>query len=351
MAQYTLSNRDINEWTRTLNLTMPHWERKVTNETLDKRLAMNILKRHGRIRYNQTGNGVMWTPKYKVRPLNDYLSGQTITVQQRNLHQQASMADKQKEMNDLITRKEQLQNRGKDAIKNLFRDKLSDLRDDMATQFDSQFYKDGHTNTGDFNGIASFKAYTAASSMLIAGNDNYAGLSTVPGAYGRSSYADPEYHFWSPILVNDTADWGATDTWEAEADQIVSYAISKTMGNNAEDQRIDYVITTHTRYHQFDQLLRTNARIIMKGEKLTKAGFQGLIFDGAEVGWTQNCPSGYTYGINASQVWLRILSPKLIDAHVEYDVDVHGWKITALILGNFIFNSPRHFFITADMSS
>jgi len=262
------------------------------------------------------------------------------------------MADKEKEMNDLISRKEQLQNRGKEAIKNLFADKLRDLTEDMATQFDTQFYANGHTTVADFNGFESFCEHTAASTaILAAGNDTYAGLSTVPGALGGSSYADPEYHYWSPILISDNADWTATDTWKAEADQILSYAIAKTMGNNAEDQRIDYVIMDFTRYHQITELLRTNGRIIQKGEALTKAGFKAFEFDGVELTWAQNATADVTNGINSSKVSLRLLSPKLIDPHVVYDLNVHAWKISALILGNFKFDSPRHFFQTANYSS
>lgn len=351
MAAFTLSGRDIGEWTRVLETTLPKFSKKVANECFVKKVMLNILKKHGRIRYNETGNGYIWPVKYKARDLNDYTDGQQITATRKNLTMQATMAWKMREMNDVITRKEQLMNRGKEALVKLFRNKFNSLKEDMATRINDTIFEDGHTTVASMNGLKSWYGYTAASTNLrAAGNDTYAGISTVQATHGGSSYADPEYGFWSPVLVNDTGAWAGTDTWVAAADEICTYGTAQANANSGEGSGIRYIVTTLNRWTQMKQLIEGSGRYAPKGTKLA-AGFDSFSYDGVDVVWSESAPASYTWGINPSKMALHVLSSGLIDTHVEYDIDIHGWKISSLLIGNLIFNSPRHFFATTDFSS
>jgi len=351
MPQYTLSNRDIAEYTRVLETTLPSFSKKVQNECFTKKVMLAILKKHGRIRYNESGNGKIWVVKYKTRDLNNYTDGQEITASRKNLYKQATMAWKMREMNDVITRKEMLMNRGKNALVKLFRNKFDSLKEDMASRINDTVFEDGHTTATSMNGMRSWYGYTAASTnKRAAGNDTYAGLSTVQGNYGGSSYADSQYGFWSPVLINDTGTWSGTDTWVASADEISTYAIASANANSGEGGGIRYIVTTLVRWHGMKHLIEGSGRYLPKGDKLA-AGFDSFSYDGVDVVWSESAPTSYTWGINPKKMALHVLSPGLIDTHVDYDIDIHGWKISSLLVGNYIFDSPRHFFATKDFSS
>jgi len=334
------------EFTAVLRSTHEKFVQGLSNQVQKKKFIFWAYKKHGRIRFNESGSKLDWRIKYKRRSHTGYADGDVITYSRKNLAQKAELPWRGYVMDDMITEKQRLMNRGKEAIFKMYGNLARDMKEDFLDDFDDEFYVDGNAtgNTKRMHGLESFfgEAGTADADLVATASDTYAGLSTVKGTYGGAD-GDPHYDFWTPILVNATGDWGATDTWAVEADQILRYAITLTMKNTKKDKRVDYVLTGHDWFTKLLNLLQAEERIEASNKELTAAGFRNLIFDGVNVVWASNCADNVAYGLDMAETELKFLTSDVVVSRSDFSMKNLGWLFAMYTFGNFRFN-PRHFF-------
>jgi len=193
-------------------------------------------------------------------------------------------------------------------------------------------------------------------------NDTYAGLSTVLGNYGGenesnvvwpSGVADPEYDFWSPLLVNYTCTGfsGATDTFVAQGDEAMRYAIIHSQRNATMDGQITNIVLARGLYMDLLNLLDGKEQIqVVPGDpaagSLRTLGFKNVVsFDGVDVSWEGAVPTNVGYGYNINNIQLLSMDDSLFRSEgPEYQIESQAFVAVVSTLSNLKFASPRNFF-------
>jgi hypothetical protein len=369
-------------WERTAHTTLVQHMTDVEETMLRNFPFFALLDSSGRIDYNESGSGFDWPVQNKLHAVQGNNGETPRSFQRRNLWTTAHLEFRGYHATDQMFRKEFLENRGPEAIVKVFDRMTERLEQSMKQALSTEVYADGNAvgNEDSWHGLetmfalngtvnAGDGAQRAANAADIVGypSGTYAGLSTELGNYGGSNVegvwpngkADPQYDFWSPIVVNYTsthADMPAsTNTFAAQGDEAMRYAIIQTQRNSSQDGQVDAVFLARNLYGAFLNLIDDKEQIhVMGGAQtpLRALGFKNVVyFDGIEVTWDTGIANGIGYGLNVQNISLKSMEDRLLAVEgPEYDIDDQSYKCVVSTLSNLKFKSPRNFFKLAPLA-
>jgi hypothetical protein len=363
------------EFNRALQTTISEFMLGAEDNTIRNRKFLALLKAKGRLTFNHSGTDLNWGIRYKQRQLAGYADGDTIMFQRSDTFKRANIAWRGYTLNDMVTKKEKLMNRGKPALIQYVSELVENMMEDFTAAFHKQLYIDGNAtgNSKYIHGFDSFcSTFTNSPGNLVAiPNNTYASLSTNPGTYGGSwtgtwpnGYGDSEYDFWSPILVDYTnTGWPeTTKTWPNTCHDALRYGIIKCKRNDSIKGMLDVVMLDQELYRQWLPVLDNKERVIVnpgsgsdtgqgKGARptLRNLGFGDVQnFEGAEVTWEYNVPvdaagNPQGYGYNMDEMELCSLQDRLfVSDGPNYDEATMADRYAIHMFGNMKFN-PRYF--------
>jgi hypothetical protein len=332
-----------------------------------------LLENNGRMKMNCGGRGFDWPVRYKRRPVEGNTGETPRNFARVPTEKLAALGYRGYQSTDSIYEREKLENRGPEAIIQTFENMVSRITEDIRQTLATEPYIDGEAsgNTTCWHGLESMfgsngtvNISTGAQRAANAGDkvgyptDTYADLITTLGQYGGENesgavwpdgVATPEYDFWSPLIVcyNSTAFNGAADTFAAQGDEAMRYAIINAQRNSSLDGQVTNIILARNLYNDLLNLFDNKEQIQVTSENGLRAlGFKNVVvFDGVEVSWETGVPTGVGYGINYNHIELRSMYGNLFESEgPEYDMHTQAYNSVVKTLSNFKFKSPRNFF-------
>lgn len=362
------------EWARIAATTLPRFVKGAEDATFRNRVLLRKLKQKGRVKTNVSGDGLSWRVRFMYAPMTTNNGAQPITFSGKNRYVKAFLDYEGYQVNDFVTKRERLKNKGTEAILNIYGTQVSELMEDIQNQFPQEIYINSAAagNEGRMSGIETMlgtngQSINVTSGALrarniadptIAPSATYAGLSTALGNLGGSWNAStdinstwpyglgtPEYDATSPTIVDYTSSaFSATATWAANAQAALRHGIW-AMKRNA-DVTIPLVMTGTGMYRDFLNSLAPKERInLQDAEGDDKLGYGNSIYwDGAQITSEFGIPGGVAYGFDLNSMDVISLQDDLFvpDGPTENQV-ARGWVTVVDCLGNFKFRSPRNF--------
>lgn len=363
------------QWARSIATTMSDHMREVEDAMLRNYKFSAMMQSEGRIEYNCAGRGFDWRVRYRNHPMEGNTGETTRTFDRKNLYQTAILDWRGYQATDAISERE-LQE-AKDSKNALIKviDGFGDrIKKSMEQGLAQQWLVDGNATGNEkfWHGIESFMGATQtinsstgaartanAADFVGAPDDTYAGLNTDLADKGGSQYsgsvwpngnADPEYDYWSPLLVNYTCTGfgGAADTWVAQGDEALRFGIIHSQRNETEGVAADMVWLARNLYYDFLNLIDGKEQIITTADtKMKGLGFgNSVLFDGVEVTWDTAIANNVGYALNFKNMKLRCMYDSVVTVSkddVFYDPYTQYINAAAKHLGNLMFKSPRNF--------
>jgi hypothetical protein len=325
---------------------------------------------------NQGGLGLNWQVRYRNQPVTGN-NGETPRVFARqNLFVDANLPYRGYQVTDSIYKREMLENRGQAALINVASKMASRLQESMTEHLSKEVWIDGSKagNELRFHGLESMFAIDgtikiddgtkrAANPADMFGwpADNYAGINTGLGATAGSQLegvwpngvCDPEFDYWSPIVVNYTstafkASTGATtSTWQDNCVVATREGIHQAKRNDTRESQIDMVVLDRAMYISYLNKLDSKERaIVTRTNGLKSYGFLDVFEqDGVEVTTEYAVPTGCGYGLSIQNMELRCMEGSLLTSEGPfYNEDTQAFRYVVSVLANIKMKSPRNFF-------
>jgi len=358
------------DWARSIGTTIVNHLREEEIASLRKYKVFASLEGRGQVRTNMAGRGFDFEVQYRNHtPTGN--NGETPRVFARqNLWKNAELEYRGAQVTDAIYKKEMLENRGAQALVNVAGKMSNRLLTSMEQYLAKEWVVDGYATGNElrFHGIESFMGATQtlnkstgvartanADDPFGAPNDSYAGLSTVLGAYGGSQKsgqwpngeADPEFDFFSPVIVNYTSNYFGGTTWAANCVKATREAIHQTRRNDTLEDQVDTVILDRRLYIDFLNTLDSKERVIVSRQNgLRSYGFNDVFeLDGVEISQEGSVPANVGYGLAIGNMELLCMEGQLLNAEGPfYDEITQQYRYVVSMLGNLKFKSPRNFF-------
>lgn len=353
-----------NEFNRVLQTTIAEYVTGAEDDVIRNRKILSMLKAKGRITYGHEGTQLDWGIRYKRRNLEGYADGDTLQFARSDTFKRAQLPWRGYTMQDMVTKKEKLMNRGKAALIKYVSELVTLMMDDVGDRFHSQLYLDGNAsgNERKIHGFDSFTGVSGTSGKCGSPSDTYAGLSTALGTYGGSwtgtwpnGDGDPEYDFFSPILVDATnTGWtSSTKTFAANPVEQLRYGILAAKRSDSKKGMLDAVLLSSPDYSAFATTLDSTEHVYVQaggsGPSLRSFGWGDIQnFEGVEITWefgVPNAADGTTqgYGWNWDQCELMSLQGQLFASEGPfYDEATLSDRFAIHFFGNMKFE-PRYF--------
>jgi hypothetical protein len=351
-------------WTRLANTTIADYMRGEEVNILRNRKLLALLMSRGRISMNHAGTEMDWKVRYKRAQMVGYADGDTLSFARKERHKTAKLGWRGYSTTDSITKMEQLQNKGTTAIINIYAEMATLLKDDLEENFGDELYVNGNA-AGNQKRMHGFESWCASSGPSAGGyvglpSATYAGLSCVLGNYGGAwsinggnvtwpiGTGDPQYDFWSPLLVNYTsASFGGTPTWAANAAAAVRFAITHQGRNKSKTKMMDVITLDPELYRQFLNSQEARQQIQVQRNAptgLVALGFADVInYDGCDITREYGVPSGTGYGVPVMDIELCSLQGQLfVPEGPDFDISTKSYRLSLDFFGNMKAN-PRNF--------
>ena len=368
----------VSDWARVIGTTIVQHLREEELSTFRKFKVYAMLEKAGNVLMNQSGRGFDWNIRYKNATVQGS-SGDTPRVFSRqSLWKRLELPYKGFTTQDSIFRRELLENRGQQALVNVAGKMASRLLTSMEQYLAREWLQDGYAagNELRFHGVESFlnatqtiqvdsgtsvTARTAnAADPFYYPNDSYAGLSTVLGAYGGSQragnwpngYADPEFDFFSPVIVNAASSYFGSTTWRDNCVKAIREGLHQTRRNDTKEDQIDMVLLDRRLYIDMLNTLDAKERVIVSRTNGRRSyGFTDVFeLDGVEISQENSIGSVSStansgYGLCIGNMELLCMEGQLMSSEGPfYDEITQQYRYVVSTLGNLKFKSPRNFF-------
>jgi hypothetical protein len=358
------------DWARSIATTIVNHLREEEVASLRKYKVFAALEGSGNIRTNMSGRGFDWEIQYRNHNPSGNNGETPRSFARQNLWKNAELEYRGAQVTDAIYKKEMLENRSAQALVNVAGKMASRLLTSMEQYLAKEWVVDGYTagNELRFHGIESFmgtngtiNVSTGAQRTANAADpfgyasDTYAGLSTVLGAYGGSQKsgvwpngeADPEYDFYSPVIVNHTSTYFGGSTWAANCVKAVREAIHQTRRNDTKEDQVDMVLLDRRLFIDFLNTLDSKERVIVsRTNGLRSYGFTDVFeLDGVEISGENSIPANTGYGMAIGNIELLCMENQLMVSEGPfYDEQTQQFRYVVSTLGNLKFKTPRNFF-------
>jgi len=367
------------DWARAIGTTIVNYLREEEQTTFRKFKVFAALSGSGNVVTNQAGLGLNWQVRYRNQPVSGN-NGETPRVFARqNLWVDANLPYRGYQVTDAIYKKEMLENRGQQALINVAGNMASRLKESMEQHLAKEVWIDG-TLAGNelrFHGIESMMAIDGTVDITNGAKrtandadmfgwpaDTYAGLQTGLGAVAGSQLegvwpngtSDPEFDFWSPIVVNYTSKAfavsagltaGTAPTWADSCVVATREGIQQAKRNDTRESQIDMVIMDRRMFIEYMNKLDSKERtIVTRTNGLKSYGFNDVFEqDGVEISTEYAVPAGCGYGLSIDNMELHCMEGSLMTAEGPfYNEDTQAYRYVVSVLANLKFKSPRNFF-------
>tara|TARA_R100001594_G_scaffold132352_1_gene172520 strand:+ start:4803 stop:5957 length:1155 start_codon:yes stop_codon:yes gene_type:complete len=366
---------------RTAATTLAKHIRDVEENMLRNYQLGALLEAAGRVNYNNSGEGFDWPVQYRLHTVEGNTGETARNFARRNLWKTANLEYRGYQTTDSMYYREFRSNRGEEGIIKVFDNFVQRLETSIEQALGGEYYVDGYAagNSQGWHGIESLFG-TVSQTLQTDGSGardkntadkvgvptgSYAGISKVLGEAGGSQetttgwpngVADPEYDFWSPLIVNYTSDEfsgtladGSTQSSEfnAQGDEAMRFAIIHAQRNTSQNGQISNIMLARDLYMDLLNLIDEKERIQITSEHQLRAlGFKNTVnFDGIEVSWETAIPQGVGYGLNYQNIELKSMDDSLLRSEgPEYDIHSQAFNAVVSTLSNMKFSSPRNFF-------
>jgi hypothetical protein len=360
------------DWARSIATTIVNYLREEEVASLRKYKFFAALEGAGQIRTNMSGRGFNWQIQYRNHTPSGNNGETPRSFSRENLWKELNLEYRGAQVTDAIYKKEMLENRSTQALVNVAGKMASRLLTSMEQYLSREWVQDGYAagNELRFHGIESFMGATETISAAGAGatnrtknaadpffypNDSYAGLSTVLGAYGGSAdtamwpngKVDPEFDFFSPVIVQAVSSYFGASTWKDNCAKALREALHQTRRNDTKEDQIDMVLLDRRSYIDFLNTLDAKERVIVsRTNGLRSYGFTDVFeFDGVEVSSENSLPANTGYGLSVGNIELLCMENQLMVSEGPfYDELTQQYRYVVSTLGNLKFKSPRNFF-------
>ena len=366
-------------FSRTAATTLAKHIREVEESMLRNYQMGALLEAAGRVNYNNSGEGFDWPVQFRLHKVEGNTGETQRNFARRNLWKTANLEYRGYQATDSMYYREFRSNRGPEGVVKVFENFVDRLETSITQVLGTEYYFDGSAsgNEQSWHGLESMFAVNgtvnistgaqrSANAADKAGyaSDTYAGLSTALGNAGGENesgaiwpdgIADSEYDYWTPLIVNytSTAFSGSADTFAAQGDEAMRYAIINAQRNTSKNGQITNIFLARDLYTDLLNLIDDKERIQISSEHSLRAlGFKNVLnFDGVEVSWESGVPTGVGYGINYDNMELKSMDDSLLRSEGP-DYDIHSQSFNAVVstLSNLKFSSPRNFFKLAALA-
>jgi len=371
------------DWARVIGTTIVNHLREEELTTFRRFKVFSALEGSGNVIMNQGGRGFDWEVRYRNTPVVGNTGENPRTFARQNLWKKAELNYRGYVTTDSIFKREMLENRGREALINVAAKMATRLQESMEQHLASEVYVNGYStgNENRFHGIESFMGQLveggnakginpatgaienmAASMPFAAPGATYAGINTGLGYYGGSQLdgawpdgkADPEYDFYSPVLVNWSSNYwtnnaGLTPSaaWGQNCVSATREGIHQCKRNDTRESAIDMVVLDRKLYIGYLNSLDSKERAIVTRENgLRSYGFSDVFEqDGVEITTEYALPSNTGYGISIGNMELRCMEGTLmVPEGPFYNEELQSYRYAVSVLANLKFKSPRNFF-------
>jgi hypothetical protein len=312
---------------------------------LRNRLRLAMLRKRGRIEYNQSGEQCcIWSVMFSRPETQQYADGAALDFTNHQAFRRLKVNWGAYTNTDSITVMQRAMNEGDNAIVKLYQTKINNLMTGITDDFNRELYKDGSA-TGRENAIHGLETFLTATTpnstdRIAKPNDTYGSsdaLSCINGADGGTwsadltsgstmpnaalatdwpdGYGSPEYDYNSPRLINYSAStWGTGATsWEANCWRVISQAITwgtVTGGQDGTPTLISLASNLFQGYKNHHESLR---RIHIPFKEASDLGFNTntLNQDGVGITLDFDIPANTGYVENLNKVTISSLMPQL----------------------------------------
>jgi hypothetical protein len=358
------------DWARSIATTIVNHLREEEVASLRKYKVFAALEGSGRVRTNVSGRGFDWEIQYRNHVPGGN-NGETPRIFSRqNLWKRLELEFRGAQATDAIYKKEMLENRSAQALVNVAGKMASRLLTSMEQYLAREWIVDGYAagNELRFHGIESFMGVNGsvnitdgsqrsknAADPFLYPSDTYAGLSTALGAYGGSQqtgvwpngYADPEFDFFTPVIVNAASSYFGASAWKDNCVKAVREAIHQTRRNDSKEDQVDMLLLDRRSYIDFLNTLDAKERVIVsRTNGLRSYGFTDVFeLDGIEISSEGSVPANTGYGLAIGNMELLCMEGQLLTSEGPfYDEITQQYRYVVSTLGNLKFKSPRNFF-------
>lgn len=325
------------EWIGIIHTTRPKYMKGASDLTVRKRLLLSMLKKRGRIIYNQSGDECKWQVEYSQPTVETYADGGVINFSNHDAFKQLSHDWRGYVATDSMTKKQNAMNKGEEALIKLFQTKSNRLTKSITDNFSGELYKDGSAagRESAIHGLETFMTAgtVAAGDRIAMCNDSYGGLTTDLGDYGGSwstnlstspnstlatdwpdGQGSSEYDFISPKLVNwSSTAWGTSSTaWEDNCWRVISQAITWLTTTGGQDGQPSLIVLSSDLMQGYKNHHETLRRINVPHKEAQDLGFGDVLNqDGVAIMHDFDCPATVGYCINVNMMEVRSLMPEL----------------------------------------
>lgn len=362
---------------RVAQVTIAKWAKKVSEQTTQRYLLLKMMQEKGRVQGCDGGGEYRWPVRYRDVPITGFIDMDPVEVTRESTKTNAVLGWRSYRTGDFISRRERLENAGEAAMVKIFASREEDIRRMAIRQLAGEFFKDGNraaaTADGkdEWHGIESFMsigAQTNTDELATSHDDTYAGLSTAVAGLDADST-----RVWTPVIVNcNRVVGGSTRAWADYGDEYLRTGfLEAAYGQGAEDN-IDVALLTKSAFKDLLNILDDKERVpISRGAGMGSAGFGvetvgAIELDGVKIMWDAGVPLGdgattyggsetgsangstvYGYGFNTNRMKLLLLGggsgKQIWQSEVNYNATYKGHEIFLYLVGNLVFESPRHF--------
>lgn len=360
---------------RAAQTTLANYSREVEEAMLRQFMILALLESSGRIVYNDSGAGHTWPVQYRLHDIEGNTGETQRIFSRKNLWLNANISWRGYQATDMIYRRELEENKGPEGIIKVFDGLIDRLDESMRQGMGRQFFINGQLSGNEqfwegfetlFPATQTLNSSTGAARTANQGdyvaypNGTYGGLSTVLGNYGGDNQsgqvwpfgiADPEFDFWSPMIVlyNSTLFSGGTSgsdrSFLGQGEEAMRFAMIHQRRNGDLNDQLSTWFLARDLYNAFLNKQDNRQEIqVQNGYTVRALGFTSVSFDGVEVTMESSVPFGFGYGIALGNVQLRCLQDRLFFPEgPTYEINDQAWKAVVSTLSNLKYKSPRNF--------
>lgn len=290
--------------------------------------------------FNASGKEIVWFPRIRRRRI------QAITAEQLASEFPAfasriscSLPWRHYELGERISEFEKLVNRGPQAIFNIVEDVLKELVKDFVFDLATKIVADA--SVAGSADIAGFQTFMKPGSIIantpvrsIASGTTYAGVSCVLGALGGGwtgdfpfGDGDPEYHAFSPLIVDARASyWGTSVNWRTTWESCLRFGLTYMRVLKGLTPKVA-VLNPELLRQAKDTLTSTYRLLLTPNSPLVSVGVKTLAFEELELLDDPVVPANWGYMFDPKTVGFYSLYPDLIQKKGDEDITTHTDRI------------------------
>ena len=371
------------DWARSIGTTLTLHLREEEQTTFRRYKVFAALQANGNVAMNQGGRGFDWQVRWRNVPVSTYTGESPRVFARHALWQRANLPYRGYSVQDQITKREMLENRGQAQLIDVAGKMANRLRESIEEHLAKEVFIDGNASgnenrwhglesmfgidgtvnvgTGAKRGSGASPGSGSAPDPFGFPTDTYAGLDTALGKYAGSQLAstgswpsvpvDPEYDFWSPLVCNYTSTYFGTAaatpllTWRQNCIEAIRLSVNHAKRNDTKENQIDMILLDRSMYVEFLNRLDARERaIVTKTNGLKSYGFDTVEIDGIEVASDYGCPSGVGYALSIGNMEMKVMTGQLMEAEGPfYNEELSAYRYSVSCLANIKMKSPRNF--------